>query len=900
MFGGIFPIARLSSWGRLGASALIFASVLSSQLALGQTIIPAVRNFAWNPGMMSKGGIPLRTTVCATLSPSGGDDSTAIQAALDSCPPNQVVMLNAGTFTVNQSYLLIHSSITLRGSGAGVTILKKTNGAKPRTSTVVSGTTGILTPVDPATYTQDAQPVVIVGPSRYPSPDNSTSQNLTADGQQGATSVTIANASGFTAGQFVLLDETSGASWQAVPAGFGCSDNLTPTPCPPQVWQGDEVAWNMHFAQQKWQDDNGNSNLSGPYDTTPGVPPAAMSWFSRTDRPTSEIKEVASVSGNTITFTSPLSIGYRMSHSAQLTRYTPTGSQSGANSVQVTNAGVENLSMYGGADGELRFESAAYSWAKDVEVTQWIGEGVAINNSFRIEVRDSYLHAGSWPMPGGAGYIVSLANGSSEVLIENNILIDACKEMVFRSSGAGSVVAYNYADDSWDADNPMWVEVGLNASHMAGPHHVLFEGNYSQNFDSDYTHGNAIYLTVFRNWLSGKRRDFGDTVAGGYGNIRTIGLAYGSWWDSFVGNVLGRSGQMSGWHYTDPSMNCDALGSNCSGNVANWIDPDIWKLGYDPERWNMVPDPQTLATVIRDGNYDFLTNSQRWHTTPGGFTIPNSMYLTSTPAFFGSNPWPWVNPTTGTINTLPAKARYDAGTPNQVPDPNQNTAKLVTITLSASPSAGGTVSGSGTFTAGTPRTVTAIASSGSIFVNWTENGTVVSAAASYTFTLVANRNLVANFTVNPVNYTIALSASPGAGGTVSGSGTFTAGASRTVTATANIGYTFANWTENGAVVSTGFSYTFTLNGNRNLVANFTVNPVSYTVAVSASPSNGGTVAGGGTFASNGSDTVTATLNSGYKFANWTENGTVVSTATSYTFMLTGNRNLVANFHQHHR
>ena len=164
MTGGICSIVRLGAWGRLGASALIFASVLSSQLALGQTIIPAVRNFAWNPGMMSKGGIPSRATVCATLSPSGGDDSTAIQAALDSCPANQVVMLNAGTFTVN-NYLLIHSSITLRGSGAGVTILKKTNGARPRTSTVVSGTNGILTPVDPGTYTYDAQPIVIVGPA---------------------------------------------------------------------------------------------------------------------------------------------------------------------------------------------------------------------------------------------------------------------------------------------------------------------------------------------------------------------------------------------------------------------------------------------------------------------------------------------------------------------------------------------------------------------------------------------------------------------------------------------------------------------------------------------------------------------------------------------------------------
>src|SRR3974390_904635 len=117
----------------VGASVAILASVFSAQFAQGQSaqIMPAARNFAWNPGMTSKGGVPNRTTICATLSPSGGDDSAAIQAALDSCPSNQVVMLNAGTFIVN-SYLLIHSSVTLRGSGAGITILNKSNGAQPR------------------------------------------------------------------------------------------------------------------------------------------------------------------------------------------------------------------------------------------------------------------------------------------------------------------------------------------------------------------------------------------------------------------------------------------------------------------------------------------------------------------------------------------------------------------------------------------------------------------------------------------------------------------------------------------------------------------------------------------------------------------------------------------------
>src|ERR1700720_370802 len=144
-----WPNSHLRSSGILGASVLIFASLFSSQLALGQStqIIPADRNFAWNPGMMSKGGIPNRTTICATLSPSGSDDSAAIQAKLDSCPSGQVVFLNPGTFIVN-NYLWMHSAITLRGSGKGVTILTKTNGGHPRLPTIVPGTTGIHTPED--------------------------------------------------------------------------------------------------------------------------------------------------------------------------------------------------------------------------------------------------------------------------------------------------------------------------------------------------------------------------------------------------------------------------------------------------------------------------------------------------------------------------------------------------------------------------------------------------------------------------------------------------------------------------------------------------------------------------------------------------------------------------------
>ena len=94
------------------------------------------------------------------------------------------------------------------------------------------------------------------------------------------------------------------------------------------------------------------------------------------------------------------------------------------------------------------------------------------------------------------------------MLIENGISVRANKVMVVRCSGAGSVVGYNYMDMGYISGNGSWHEIGLNGSHMVGPHHMLFEGNYAFNADSDKTHGNSIYFTFFRNQLRGIRAPF--------------------------------------------------------------------------------------------------------------------------------------------------------------------------------------------------------------------------------------------------------------------------------------------------------------------------------------------------------------------------------------------------------
>ena len=214
-----------------------------------------------------------------------------------------------------------------------------------------------------------------------------------------------------------------------------------------------------------------------------------------------------------------------------------------------------------------------------------------------------------------------------------------------------------------------------------------------------------------------------------------------------------------------------------------------------------------------------------------------------------------------------------------------------TIAVSANPSNCGTVAGGGTFEYGESCTVTATANAGFEFVRWTENGIPVSTDATYTFTVNGNRTLVAQFQIK--TYTITTSSNPSEGGTTSGGGSYQNGQLCTVTATANTGYDFTEWTENGTSVSTNASYTFPVVGDRTLVANFT--PKTYTINVSASPTNGGVVSGGGNYTYGQSCTLTATPASGFNFVRWTENGTQVSTDANYTFQVTSNRTLVAHF-----
>ena len=213
------------------------------------------------------------------------------------------------------------------------------------------------------------------------------------------------------------------------------------------------------------------------------------------------------------------------------------------------------------------------------------------------------------------------------------------------------------------------------------------------------------------------------------------------------------------------------------------------------------------------------------------------------------------------------------------------------VSVSANPVAGGTVTGGNTYTQGATCTVTATANTGYNFVNWTENGDVVSINANYTFTVVGNRTLVANFALQ--TYNVTASANPVGGGTIDGSGTYNHGETCTLIATAATGYEFVRWTKNGTQVSTNPSYTFTVTETAAYVAQFQLQ--SFTVDVINNCTQCGSIQGGGTYLYGESCTLVATPKEGYFFIGWTGEDGSFNDNPEFTFIVTENTTFTADF-----
>ncbi|MCX6879726.1 MAG: putative Ig domain-containing protein [Verrucomicrobia bacterium] len=215
-----------------------------------------------------------------------------------------------------------------------------------------------------------------------------------------------------------------------------------------------------------------------------------------------------------------------------------------------------------------------------------------------------------------------------------------------------------------------------------------------------------------------------------------------------------------------------------------------------------------------------------------------------------------------------------------------------TITTSASPTTGGTTTGSGTYLTGISASVVATPRPGYAFSKWEEGSTTVSTSATYTFDVTGTRTLVAKFNEA---FVITATTSPAVGGTTEmDSLTYKTGENAKAQAFPAGGWSFSDWTENSAVVSTDATYSFRVTGNRTLVAHFTWD-AGVAIATSSAPAIGGTTSGEGPYLLGADVTLSAIPSAGYGFANWSSNGTVLSADANYTFPAAADLRLVANF-----
>jgi hypothetical protein len=300
-------------------------------------------------------------------------------------------------------------------------------------------------------------------------------------------------------------------------------------------------------------------------------------------------------------------------------------------------------------------------------------------------MRDDYIHESVTYSQGGGGYGLALDAYTSDTLVENNIINFFNKPFLFRASGGGNVVAYNYIDGGQDSASGVtpsgyWMEPDID-SHMVYSHMELVEGNLSGAMGLINTWGGAGYITFFRNRVLGQHQD-PRLINDQYGSQAAFSLTAGSTNCNIVGNVLGITGLVQA--STGPNAGRAACLENLAendptnqgppcityGGYEGTQGPAMYRLGngsiagsyaaFDVNEADYPNIAKVNATTLRHGNYDYVTGSVRWDGTVANHDLPPSLYRVDPPSFFAGATWPWVDPAAPGTGTLPAKTLFDS------------------------------------------------------------------------------------------------------------------------------------------------------------------------------------------------------------------------------------------------
>jgi hypothetical protein len=523
-------------------------------------IIPPDRKIDWSQAGIP-GGIPDRTTVCATINSvvygNGVTDArAAIQDAIDNCPDGQVVYLPVGTYAYNGT-IHLYDEDTLRGAGPGKTILKHIGG-----------------------YSRS---MVDMRGSIYWQLSTLHKVHNVLQANKDSKVITLASASGIAPGDILLINQLN--------------DNTLVDPV------GVE----------------GKCTYCG---------------YENGDRVVGQLVEVVAVNGSQVTLNLPLHWTYSPS-------LNPWAYQVDA-SAMIRHAGLEDLTLTQD-DPQVEFmiemDGVQYSWVKNVEIQNIQRRAMWVIESLQNEIREMYVHTGIDGYGRDRGYGIFLDLHSSNNLVENNILSAIDGGGIMTGGGAsGNVLAYNYLHDIL-FDDPWWMIASPSVNHAPHPKMNLWEGDIGYKAEADIIHGSSSHNTIFRSQMKGWQSDTITT------RNNAIEIAAKNTYMNVVGSVLGTPGKSNRYEVL-PGQPYD-----------DWSERAIWVLGVG----SGVDDPNPAATLLRHGNFDYVTNSVVWDPAIANHDLPDSLYRSGMPDWWcQETPWPPIGPDVpGYTNKIPAQRRFE-------------------------------------------------------------------------------------------------------------------------------------------------------------------------------------------------------------------------------------------------
>ena len=346
-------------------------------------------------------------------------------------------------------------------------------------------------------------------------------------------------------------------------------------------------------------------------------------WARNGNRALMQFVHVTNVSGNTITFEPALDADYWNAGSSPEVWYR-------SKDQEVSGSGAEDIWMKRTSTGvghhTTAFQGARNCWLKNVYCTGVSDSSyhVWLLATLNIEIRHCKFSEHDSLQSSTYDIFPSYSSG---VLVEDNIFHKSPNYIAIPAC-SGSAFAYNYFFDEPYA-SPDWLSQ-IVFTHGGHSNYNLFEGNHVpahyNDFQTDHHSRNNTYV---------RERILGwDATGPKTQNTHCLSLEQhqDNW--TMVGCVLGKLG----YH---------TVYSSTSSNVS------IFKI-----------DPDSAPTLVRKGNYNTVDNGIPASEALGSDTVQASYLHPSKPAWFGSLPWPPVdpaNPTAAVPTNIPSGYRWVNG-----------------------------------------------------------------------------------------------------------------------------------------------------------------------------------------------------------------------------------------------